>query len=161
MMELQPIDFKSAKAFVDDFHRHNVGSKGHKFSIGLQENGELIGVCMVGRPIARFMDDKWTLEVLRVCVLDGHKNANSKLYGAAWNVAKNLGYRRLITYTLTTESGSSLRGAGWKIVAEVKPHKDGWNMPGRAREMPLRYPKGDKYRWEINDDGNIHTKERE
>lgn len=78
---------------------------------------------MVGRPVARHYDDGWTAEVNRSCVLDGVPNANSMLYGAAWRAAKAMGYRRLITYTQDGESGASLRGAGWRVVAERKARK--------------------------------------
>jgi hypothetical protein len=64
---------------------------------------------------------------------DGAANANSMLYGAAWRAAKALGYSRLITYTQEGESGSSLRAAGWSVVAELNERK-GWDTPSRPRE---------------------------
>lgn len=82
-MELTPITLRQAKAFVNEHHRHNAAPQGHKFSIGLTDGKALIGVCIVGRPTARHMDDGKTAEVLRVCVLEGKPNANSMLYGAA------------------------------------------------------------------------------
>jgi hypothetical protein len=89
-----------------------------KFVLGIEnQEGRLVGVAMVGRPVARAFDDGRTLEVNRSCT-DGTKNANSMLYGAAWRAAKALGYTRLITYTQEGESGASLRGAGWRVVAE-------------------------------------------
>lgn len=138
--ELQPITLKEAKEFVDRFHRHNVSPQGHKFSIGLNDGEQVVGVIIVGRPIARHNDDGWTLEVIRCCVLENHKNANSKLYAAAWRVAKNLGYGRLITYTLKSESGTSLKAAGWKVVGETTARPKGWNTPSRPRVMAERYP---------------------
>lgn len=117
-MELTPITLRQAKAFVSEHHRHNAAPQGHKFSIGLTEGGELIGVCIVGRPSARHMDDGYTEEVLRVCVLEGKQNANSMLYGAAARACKAMGYKSVITYTLPEESGASLRAAGF--VAERK-----------------------------------------
>ena len=90
-MELTPITLRQAQAFVNEHHRHNIAPRGHKFSIGLEKDGILIGVCIVGRPIARYSDDGKTAEVLRVCVLEGNPNANSKLYGAAVRACIRIG----------------------------------------------------------------------
>lgn len=87
---------------------------------------------MVGRPVARHFDDGMTLEVNRTAT-DGTPNANSMLYGAAWRAAKALGYCRLITYTMEGESGSSMRAAGWRVVAS-RPARVGWTRPSRPRE---------------------------
>lgn len=102
-----------------------------KFAVGVTSDGVLVGVAIVCRPVARLFDDGWTLEVSRTCTL-GQPNVNSMLYGAAWRAAKALGYRRLVTYTLASESGASLRAAGWRVVAQRRP-RPGWDMPGRRR----------------------------
>jgi hypothetical protein len=103
-----------------------------KFCIGVaDENGDLVGVAIVGRPVARHLDDHCTLEVTRTCT-NGSRNVNSMLYGAAWRAAKALGYERLITYTQAGESGDSLRGAGWHVIAELSSRK-GWTTPSRRR----------------------------
>ncbi len=128
---LCPVSFSEACDFVALHHRHHAPPVGHKFSIGVAANGVLVGVAMVGRPVARSFDDGWTLEVNRTAT-DGTAHANSMLYGAAWRAAKALGYTRLITYTQAGESGSSLRGAGWRVVAERRA-RAGWDMPSRPR----------------------------
>ncbi len=103
----------------------------HKFSIGLADDRDvLVGVAVIGRPVAR-LDDGLTLEVTRVAT-DGTRNSCSKLYAAAWTAAKALGYRRLVTYTANDEPGSSLRAAGWTVVAERRP-APGWSRPSRPR----------------------------
>lgn len=119
-----PVTFRQACAFVAEHHRHHKAPRGHKFSIGcINEEAQLVGVIMVGRPVARHYDDGFTAEVNRSCVLESARNANSMLYGAAWRAAKAMGYRRLITYTQEGESGASLRGAGWRVVGERKARK--------------------------------------
>jgi hypothetical protein len=118
VLELVPVTFRAACAFVAELHRHHKPPRGHKFSIGLVCNGRLVGVVMCGRPVARSFDDGLTLEVNRSCT-DGTKNANSMLYGAAWRAGKAMGYRRCITYTQIGESGVSLRAAGWRRVREI------------------------------------------
>lgn len=111
-LELRPIDFQTARDFVGMNHRHNKPPVGHKFSIACYDGNRLCGVCMVGIPIGRYLDDGLTLEVNRNCT-DGTKNACSMLYGAAQRAAKALGYKRIITYTLESENGASLRASNW------------------------------------------------
>lgn len=142
--EMQPrlhtvvVSFADACAFVAAWHRHHEPPVGHKFSLGVAtEDGVLRGVAIVGRPVARFLDDGRTLEVNRTAT-DGTPNANSALYGAAWRAAKALGYERLMTYTQAGETGSSLRAAGFRVVAERRP-RPGWNRPSRPRT-----PKGNE-----------------
>ena len=113
MLKLAPVSLKEANYFVEHHHRHHKPVVGHKFSIGCTENGKLVGVAIVGRPVSRYLDDGWTLEVNRMCT-DGTRNACSFLYGAAARAAKAMGYKKLITYILDTEDGTSLRAAGWK-----------------------------------------------
>jgi len=135
-MKIVPISLRQAAEFTTSHHRHNVGAKGHKFSIGLQDSGGvLVGVATVGRPIARHVDDGQTAEVTRVCVLEGNRNANSMLYGAACRACKAMGYKSVVTYTLKTESGSSLKASGFVQDGEVKLNKTGWNMPNRKRKV--------------------------
>ncbi|GAA0527121.1 hypothetical protein GCM10010172_04560 [Paractinoplanes ferrugineus] len=127
-----PISFTDACTFVSEWHRHHLPPVGHKFSLGVAADEVLVGVAIVGRPVARHYDNGLTLEVIRSAT-DGTPHANSMLYGAAWRATKALGYRRLITYTQSGESGSSLRAAGWQVVAE-RPARSGWTTPSRPRE---------------------------
>ena len=105
-----------------------------------------VGVCIVGRPVSRFLDNSWTLEVNRCCT-DGSKNACSMLYGAAWRVAKGLGYKRLITYTLPEEGGASLKASNWTLIGERGGGN--WNSPSRPRIDTAEYLQGQKLLWEI------------
>lgn len=131
-LALTPVTFQAACDFVAHHHRHHKPPRGHKFSIGCTRDGELVGVIMVGRPVARHYDDGVTAEVNRSCVLESARNANSMLYGAAWRAAKAMGYRRIITYTQSGESGASLRAAGWKLVAQ-RPARGSWAESSVAR----------------------------
>lgn len=126
-----PVTFAQAKAFVGDWHRHHRLPTGHKYSIGVADGEVLVGVAVVGRLVARLPDDGQTLKVVRVAT-DGTRNACSLLYAAAWQAAKALGHRRVITYTRQDESGASLRAAGWRIVAS-RPPRLGWSRPRRPR----------------------------
>ena len=111
MLKLVPISLKEANAFVGEYHRHHKPVAGHKFSLGCTLKGQLVGVAIVGRPVSRYLDEGMTLEVNRLCST-GEKNVCSFLYGAAARAAKALGYQRIITYTLDTEPGISLRASG-------------------------------------------------
>ena len=143
-MELIPISFKEACMFVQKHHRHHIKPTGHKYAIACKKNDDIVGVVIVGRPVARMLDDGWTLEVIRCCTI-GTKNACSFLYGAAWRAAKALGYKKLITYILDTESGSSIKGAGWKCIGKAGGRS--WSRKTRPRiDM---HPTQQKIRYEI------------
>lgn len=139
-LKIVPITFSEANEFVRRLHRHHKPVVGCKFVLACA-NGEIRGVAICGRPVSRVLDDGWTIEVNRVCT-DGTKNACSMLYGAAWRVARGLGYRKCITYTLKSESGASLRGAGWKVIGEVKGKQ--WSVPSRPRVENVI---ADKFKW--------------
>lgn len=143
-IEIVPIDLASANAFVDAHHRHHEPVVGHKFSIGAAIEGRLVGVAIVGRPVARGRDDGWTLEVTRLCT-DGARNACSALYGACARASFALGYRRVGTYILASEPGTSLVAAGWRMIAEVKGRS--WSTPSRLRVD--RHPLQDKLLFEV------------
>lgn len=148
-LDIVPMTLAEANDFVAEHHRHHRPVVGAKFSVGVVREsdppcgGVLSGVAIVGRPVARHLDDGWTLEVTRVAT-DGTPNACSALYGAARRAAFALGYRKLITYTLASEGGSSLRASGWRVVGEVKGRS--WSRANRPRVD--KHPTVDKLRWE-------------
>jgi hypothetical protein len=129
-LQLQPITFQEAKTFIRRFHRHHLPAVGWKFGIGVNDGISVVGVIVVGRPVSRLLDDGLTLEVTRCCT-DGTRHACSCLYGAAWRATKAFGFRRLITYTLASEPGTSLRAAGWRELYVTKGGS--WDRPGRHR----------------------------
>ena len=100
-------------------------------------------MAVVGRPVSRALDDGLSLEVSRVAT-DGVRNGCSILYGACRRAAFAMGYRRLVTYILCTESGTSLRAAGWTYAGETRGKP--WNTPRRPRVDKL--PIQNKHRWE-------------
>ena len=145
MLELQPITYKEACEFIRVHHRHHLPPQGWKFGIAVNDGEKVVGVITVGRPVARNLDNGWTLEVTRSCT-DGTRNANSMLYGAARRAAFALGYKRIITYTLIEEPGTSLRAAGWK---EMGTTGGGiWNRKSRPRVDT--HPTGQKLLWEAS-----------
>ena len=133
-LRIVPVTFAQACDFIGEWHRHHPDATGHKFSLGIADDAELVGVAIVGRPVARRLDNGRTLEVNRTCVADDVPNGNSMLYGAAWRAAKALGYLRLITYTQAPEPGTSLRAAGWRVIAE-RTARPGWDTPSRVRRQ--------------------------
>lgn len=141
---LAPVTFREACEFIALTHRHHKPPQGHRFSIGCRSEGKLVGVCIAGRPIARNADDGETLEVIRLST-DGTKNACSMLYRAAWRAALALGYKRLITYTLQDEGGSSLRGSGFKLVGNAGGGS--WSRATRPRRD--KHPIQEKFKWEM------------
>lgn len=131
-LTIVPITFREACSFVAAHHRHHRPPQGMKFTVGVADGDQLVGVAIVGRPVARALDDGVTIEVTRTCTV-GTSNANSILYGAAWRAARALGYRRLVTYIQDGESGASLRAAGLIPVAALRA-RPGWDTPGRRRD---------------------------
>lgn len=145
MLAITPISLREANAFVSAHHRHHKPVRGAKFALAVSdEAGQVRGVAIVGRPVARMSDNGWTLEVNRCCT-DGAKNACSMLYGAAWRAARALGYKRLVTYTLPEEGGSSLRAAGMTLLGESGGGS--WSRPSRPRIDAA--PMQRKLAWEV------------
>lgn len=145
-LALQPISFAEASEFVSRHHRHHIPPVGAKFSLGLNDGEKVVGVAIVGRPVARMSDNGWTLEVTRLCT-DGTPNACSALYAACWRATRALGYRRLITYTLPSEGGTSLRAAGWRMVGE----RGGGSWSRENRPRIDKHPTLEKWLWEATD----------
>jgi len=145
-MKLIPLTLQRANELVAEWHRHNKPVTEHRFSIGAEHEGVLVGVAIVGRPIARKLDHHFTAEVNRLCVIpDAPLGTCSFLYGACRRVWFSMGGTRMVTYTLRSESGSSLRGAGWKPT-EVKPASgSGWQTRDREHQEVFACL---KIRWE-------------
>lgn len=137
-MEIRPISFRKASDFIAKYHRHHEPPQGLKFALALHKDSKLVGVCTVGRPVSRVLDDGLTAEVTRLCT-DGTQNACSKLYAAAWKTSHAMGYKRIITYILSTETGISLKAAGWTFLHPVKGRK--WGCKSRPRDTVMT---GDK-----------------
>lgn len=143
MPRLIPVSLKEANAFVQAHHRHHRPVVGHKFSIGCEADGRLVGVAIVGRPVSRYLDNGWTLEVTRLCTT-GEKNVCSMLYAAAARAARAMGYRKIITYTLETEHGASIRASGWHCAGPA----GGLRWTGTRKPEADRYPPQMKLRYE-------------
>lgn len=133
MLTIKPISLKDANAYIIENHRHHDKVQGHKFSEACYDGDRLCGVAVVGRPVARHLDDGMTLEVTRLCT-DGTKNACSILYARCAKIAKAMGYTKIITYILESEHGSSLLASGWTCEAENVGGVS-WNTPSRPREL--------------------------
>jgi len=143
MLSLVPVSLREANEFVRRHHRRHKPTVGHKFSIGVREDGRLAGVAICGRPVSRFLDDGYTLEVNRLCT-DGARNACSMLYSAAARAAKAMGYWKIITYTLDTEDGASIRAAGWTCAGPA----GGIRWTGQRRPAADLCPPQKKLRYE-------------
>lgn len=147
MLRVTPIRHAEANEYVRRLHRHNRPTLGAIFCVAVSDDSGVRGVAIVGRPVARMLDDGATVEVLRVCT-DGARNACSMLYGAARRVARGLGYSRIVTYTLPDEGGASLRAAGFRCDGAAGNKAAAWhNRPGRTAEPIGDDLIGGKLRW--------------
>jgi hypothetical protein len=141
LVDLRPVTRDEGRSFVRVHHRHHSWPVGFLWLHGLQDDcGELVGVSVVGRPVARALDDGLTMEVTRLCT-DGEPNACSALYAASRRAAVAKGYRRGLTYILASENGASLRAAGWVYLWTVKGRS--WDTPSRPRTD--KHPTEDKH----------------
>lgn len=143
-LQIVPCTIGDAREFVRQFHRHHRPPQSGLFACACACGPIVCGVAIVGRPVARLIQDGFTAEVTRLAT-DGTKNACSMLYASCWRAARALGYRRLGTYILSSEDGTSLRAAGWRLVAQVSGRS--WHCTSRPRVD--HHPLQDKLRWEI------------
>lgn len=144
-LALCPVTIREARHFVGEHHRHHQPPQGGLFAVAVTAQQmsvsgaarfvktEIVGVAIVGRPVAPGRQDGYTAEVTRLCVLEGFPNACSMLYGAAWRAARSLGYRRIGTYIRKDEPGTSLKAAGWRLIAEIPARSWEKSNPSRPR----------------------------
>ena len=154
-LQAEPIELKQAQAFINQLHRHHAAAIRDKFRIAAKKDGKIVGVAQVGRPIARNLCDGYTLEVLRLCT-DGGKDVCSFLYSKCARIAKEMGYRKIITYILSSEPGTSLKASGWTLEDDNCGGAT-WENCTRTKERPVqlsmieqkqKYPVGvSKQRW--------------
>ena len=138
-----PLTLKQANDFVGTVHRHHKPVTGHRFSVGaIDDSAKLVGVAIVGRPVARAIDQNMVAEVTRLAT-DGTDNACSALYGACARAAKAMGFEWIQTYILEEEPGTSLKAAGWECMGTTAGRS--WNVPSRARKDA--HPLGGKSKW--------------
>ena len=139
--QIRPITLKVANEFINKHHRHHGGTVGCKFSIALFEGEKMIGVAICGRPVSRRLDHGEICEINRLCTLGG-ENSCSALYGACSRIAKEMGYKKIITYILESESGISLKASNFSCDGEA----GGTHWTGdRDRGQNIPYEK--KLRW--------------
>lgn len=142
-MKAEPIELKTANEFVAKLHRHHPPVYRDKFRLScIADDGHMCGVIQAARPVSRHMDNGKTLEVVRCCT-DGEHNACSFLYSRVARIAKEMGYKKIITYILDSETGASLKAAGWYKEADTYGHN--WNCPSRPRNT--KAPVCNKQRW--------------
>lgn len=155
-LSLRPVPLREANAFVREHHAHHGPARGCVFSVGCFNGSGLCGVAIVGRPVARNLQDGLTFELTRLCT-NRTPHAASKLVAACTRAAFAIGVRRMVSYVLAHEAGISYRAAGW---APAIDRSDGgeWHRQSRARREPMadllgllpKHPEGPKVRWERN-----------
>jgi len=166
-LKIIPITIRAANDFVEEHHRHNKKVQGARFAVGCLSNpvntfrdthdpvntfrDTLVAVAIVGRPVARKLDNGLTAEITRLCARIGApKNACSFLYGRCWRIWQQMGGTKMITYTFRSEQNGSIRATGWKMIGATRGFKDhlaGWTTrPGREKQENVKEA---KFRWEI------------
>tara|TARA_B100000614_G_C14344739_1_gene410422 strand:- start:71 stop:574 length:504 start_codon:yes stop_codon:yes gene_type:complete len=150
----KPITIKTANEFIKDYHRHHrptIRNSGRWALAAIDLNGEMVGVVIAGNPVSATYMDGYTLELTRLCVKEiAPKGTCSFLLSKCCSIWRTMGGQRVITYTLATESGASLKGAGWKLSGTVKPHKR-WTNKNKVDGLDrthLEIYELMKHRWE-------------
>ena len=141
-LKAKPVTMKEANEFVKQWHRHHKPTVGHRFSVGATLDGKLVGVAIVGRPVARKTNQYYVAEVTRLCT-DGTPNACSFLYAKAASGARVLGYWHIQTFILEQEPGITLRAASWTLLGD-SPGRS-WSVPSRCRDD--QHPLLPKQKW--------------
>lgn len=145
-----PVTRKETIRFISARHRHHRATVGYRFAIGAEDGGKLVGVVIVGRPVARNVDWRRMAEVTRLCT-DGTRNACSFLYSAAARAAKAMGFDSIQTYILASEPGTSLRAAGWIFDGMTKgapwAHTEAAQLLLSGGTRANDHPPEDKQRW--------------
>ncbi len=151
-LHIVPCSLRKANDFVECYHRHNLRTSrdGGKFAVAVASSSAIVGVAIVGNPLSATLMDGFTAEVLRACVLpDAPRNCNSLLYGACRRIWFEMGGRKILTYTLTEESGASIRGAGWTLADTIKGHDTAtWGKSDHLRRREQAILGVSKRRWE-------------
>ena len=143
-MKVEHIELRDANAFVLKYHRHHKPVVGHRFSIAAVTTEGIVGVVIVGRPVARHANQHTTVEVTRLCT-DGTANACSFLYAAAARAAKALGYKRIQTFILDNETGVTLKASGWSY--ELTNNGGQWKHSHHPHANRTDQPTNPKQRW--------------
>jgi len=150
----QPITIKNANEFIKSFHRHHrptIRNSGRWAMAALDNNQNVVGVVIAGNPVSASFMDGFTIELTRLCVKEGApKGTCSFLLGKCCSIWRTMGGKRVITYTLESESGASQRSGGWTLAGTVKPHsrwQDKSKIDGIARAS-LQVYEVTKNRWE-------------
>ena len=130
-VDLRPVTRDEGRAFVRQHHRHHGWPVGFLWLHGLHDDcGDLVGIAVVGRPVARALDDGLTSEVTRCCT-DTTPNAPSKLYAATEKASRSKGYRRGLTYLLVSEwARFEHRDTGEQRIAATDEEDDRLAMDG-------------------------------
>jgi len=142
-MKAIPLNQATVNTYIATYHRHHGTIRCDKYRIGCEVDGFLVGVIQVARPVSRHLDNGLTLEVARLCTNGDMPNVCSFLYARAAKIAKLMGYEKIITYILDSETGASLRAVGWTKEVDIKGHS--WSCPSRPRNTVA--PICDKQRW--------------
>lgn len=132
-LTIRPITLAQAHMFVFEHHRHSDPARGGKWAICAMRDDDLVGVAIAGRPVSRVLQRRGYLEIIRVCVIDGVEGGCSMLYQRVRRIGQLMGYERFVSYNLTTETGSSLKAAGFEPVAKVRGRQ--WGCKSRPRRV--------------------------
>lgn len=149
-LRILPITRSDARAFIAKHHSHHWPPNTWIACCAVANGGGVVCVAILEQPKARMLCNGTTAEVSRVASDGAAKNAASMCLAAITRAAIALGYRRLISYLLLGEAGTSYRAAGWWPTA--RSAGGSWDRPSRPRDIRDSVQRGEKVRWEFGPD---------
>jgi hypothetical protein len=147
-LQLKCVAHGHVRQFIARHHAHCDVPVTWRFHQAVFNGPTLLGVAVVGNPVAPALMGRRILEVNRLCVRRETPaalrwNAASMLYGWCAREAERRGWHKIITYTRSDEPGTSLQAAGWERETVVRGR--GWHSPRRRRSNRNSWI--DKIRW--------------
>lgn len=131
-LRARPIYRTEARRWIWEHHRHNVPPTGWLGAVAIEDDGRLCAVGTLGRPVGAGLQDGVTAEITRCCT-DGTKNAASMVYARLARAAAAYGYTSVVTSTLASEPGTSLRAAGFERESEPRARAEWVRSDGAMR----------------------------
>lgn len=158
-LRLVSVSRKVAADFIRQHHSAlpEINPRGLLFAVGVARGKRLVGVATCNTPTGRFDDPSGIVELTRVASDGTVKGAASKLVARVldvWSRAARSAPRKLVTYSLTSEDGTTykaLADKGLRPVVFVRGREPSGARSGGGHE-DAALARLDKIRWEAGPD---------
>jgi hypothetical protein len=125
-LRVVPLTLRSASALVDRLHRHHEPPRGCLFCLGAAWSDTIVASAIVGRPVARHLQDGLTAEVIRLATDEAWEDAFALGRAAgSWFLGRERGLRGLahagfvLGRGLGSGAASMLYAAAWRACKAI------------------------------------------